>query len=288
VTFASVLDLAKAEWEGRTVSVEYGKSITQTTTAGTWFDITGSAGTPKSKQWFDAAPLVAQQIVQNAESGLFHGSGVAGSGRQKVLRSWRSWNGLLSALPMTAILCDYLLYYPSIEDAETGIQAMDNSLTLPRYTTGEGVEMMAVTISSRTGGQTFTVNYTNSNGVAGRVSQTVTQNAVAAPGTITTSSTNTASSGNPFIGLQEGDTGVRSVESVQMNGPDTGFFALVLVKPLAVSTLIVRNTVYEKDLLLHATEMPIIYDGAYLSQILMAQANLSASALRGNFKFVWN
>jgi len=75
---------------------------------------------------------------------------------------------------MTAVLLDYLLYYPSIDDGTLDEQVMDNTVTLPRYTDGKGVQMMAITTGVRTGGQTFQVKYTNSDGVAGRLSSICT------------------------------------------------------------------------------------------------------------------
>jgi hypothetical protein len=213
---------------------------------------------------------------------------VDSAGFDKYLRTVRVSCSSATPLPCSLILCDYLLYYPSVEDGELEPQVMDNTNTLPRYTDGLGVEMMAVTISSRTGGQSFYVTYTNSDGTAGRVSQTVIQNTAAAPGSITTASTATSSGGNPFIGLQEGDKGVRSVDSVTMLGADTGFFALVLVKPLAWTMIRGNDAVYDKDLILFANELPQIQDDAFLSVLAMPNGSMSGTAIRGGFRSVWN
>lgn len=288
MTVVNVKQLVEAELAGQSRTSEWVKNVTQTTTAGVWYDLTGAAGNPKAKQWFDASPLTAQQIAQSTDGGIFHGAAIT-SAYTKFLRSMRVGCASATPLPMTLILCDYLLYYPSIEDGNTDPQVMNNTLTLPRYADGAGVEMMAVTISSRTGGQSFSVSYTNSAGVAGRTSQTVVQNAVTAPGTITTSATNVqAATPSPFIGLQAGDSGVRSIESVTMNGADTGFFALVLVKPLA--TIMVRgiDAPYEKDFLIFAEEMPRLYDDAYLSLLALPNGSLSGLAVRGNLRAIWN
>lgn len=281
-------DVVAAELDGRARRSEWVKNVNQVTTAGIWYDLTGSSGNPRAKQWFDAAPLTAQQIKQSTDGGIFHGSAVTADGYAKYLREIRVGCASATPLPMTIHVMDYLLYYPSIEDGNTDPQTMDNTLTLPRYTDGAGVQMMAVTISSRTGGQTFSVGYTNSAGVAGRTTGNVTQNAVAAPGSITTASTATPSGGNPFLPLQDADSGVRSVQSVTMNGADTGFFALVLVRPLA--TLMVRgiDAPYEKDLLLFGNELPVIADDAYLSAICQPNGSLSGLAVRGSLKAIWN
>jgi hypothetical protein len=288
VSIASVKDACDAELAGRLRVTEFVKNANQVTTAGVWYDLTGSAGNPRAKEWFDATPLVAQQVGQAADGGIFHGSAVSADGFQKVLRTLRVSCSTATPLPLSLIFCDYLLYYPSVEDGNTDPQVMDNTLTLPRYTDGAGVQMMAVTISSRTGGQSFYVTYTNSDGVAGRTSGTVIQNTAAAPGSITTSATATQTGGHPFIPLQEGDTGVQLIESVQMNGADTGFFALVLVRPLAWTMVRGIDAAYDKDFLLFANEMPTIQDNAYISMLALPQGSMSGAAVRGGLRAIWN
>ena len=285
---SSIKQLCEAEFEGRTRYTEWVKNITQVTTAGIWYDLTGSAGNPRAKQWFDSAPLVAQQVRQSTDGGIFHGSDVSGDGFRKFLRTVRVSCASATPLPCTILLCDYLLYYPTCEDGTTDPQVMDNTLPLPRYDDGLGVEMMAVTISSRTGGQSFFVTYTNSDGVAGRTSATVIQNTAAAPGSITTASTATQSSGNPFIALQEGDRGVRYIESVTMLGADTGFFALVLVKPLAWLMVRGNDAPYEKDFMIFANEMPEIQDNAFISALALPNGSMSGIAVRGGLRTIWN
>lgn len=287
MTAVTVRDVVDAEIAGQARFYEFVKNVTQTTTAGVWYDLTGSSGNPRAKQWFDAAPLAAAQIRQSTDGGIFHGASV--SPAIKYLRMLRLACASATPLPMPVILCDALLYYPTIEDGTTDPQVMDNTLALPRYTDGEGVQMMAVTIASRTGGQSFTVSYTNSDGTAGRTTPAVRQNAVAAPGTITTSATATANtSGGPFIPLQSGDSGVRSVESVTMSGADTGFFAIVLVKPIAQSVIRGIDAPYEKDMLLMGSEIERVQDDAFLTLLAMPNGSLSGLAVRGAIRTIWS
>lgn len=287
MTAVTVRDVVDAEIAGQARFYEFVKNVTQTTTARVWYDLTGSSGNPRAKQWFDAAPLAAAQIRQSTDGGIFHGASV--SPAIKYLRMLRLACASATPLPMPVILCDALLYYPTIEDGTTDPQVMDNTLALPRYTDGEGVQMMAVTIASRTGGQSFTVSYTNSDGTAGRTTPAVVQNAVAAPGTITTSATATANtSGGPFIPLQSGDSGVRSVESVTMSGSDTGFFALVLVKPIAQSVIRGIDAPYEKDMLLMGSELERVQDDAFLTLLAMPNGSLSSLAVRGAIRTIWS
>lgn len=282
-----IKQLVDAELEGRVRSWQWRKTPSAVTTAGIWFDLATAAGNPKAKNWFDAAPLVAAPVAQSTDGGIFHGANVSPS--IKYLRKSLSFTATATALPMQMRLCDYLLYYPTIDDATTDEQVMDNTTTLPRYTDGDGVQMMAVTLAGRTGGQTFSVKYTNQDGVSGRISQTVVQNTSSIIGTITTSTlTPTTGSVAPFIGLQDGDTGVRAIESVTMNGVDTGLFAIVLVKPLFETQIRGIDAPVEKDLLLHGLELPRIYDDAFLNYLCLPNGSLAATALIGNLKFIWN
>lgn len=265
---------------------QWRKTPTAVTTAGIWYDLATAAGNPKAKNWFDSAPLAAASVSQSTDGGIFHGANV--SPYAKYLRKALQFTATATALPMDMMLCDYLLYYPTIDDSTTDEQIMDNSVTLPRYTDGEGVQMMAVTLAGRTGGQTFSVKYTNQDGVTGRISQTAVQNTSTIIGTITTSTrTPTTGSVGPFIGLQEGDTGVRAVESVTMNGTDTGLFALVLVKPLASTVIRGIDAPVETDFLIHKNELPRIYDDAFLNFLCVPNGSLAATALIGNLKFIY-
>lgn len=283
LTLKSVVD---SELEGRVRRYTWRKTPSQATQAGIWFDLALSPGNPAPKYWFDAPPAIAKAISQSQDGGLFHGANVSPS--TKYLRLTTSLTTTATALPLTMYLCDYLLYYPSIDDSVTDAQVMDNTVTLPRYTDGKGVQILAVSVAGRTGGQQFTVNYTNSDGVAGRVSEIVTQNAFAAIGTIVTSATATSLSGNPFIGLQDGDSGVRSIESVTMLGPDVGLFTLILVKPIAQTTIKEITAPYEKDYLLYSGSLPEIEDDAYLNFLCLPQGTLAATALIGDIKVIWN
>lgn len=286
MTISNVKQLVDAELEGRVRRYTWRKTPSQVTTAGIWFDLALSPGNPPPKYWFDAPPLIAKTITQSSDGGLFHGANVSPS--EKYLRLTTSGTVTVTGLPMPMLLCDYLLYYPSCDDSVTDPQVMDNTVTLPRYTDGKGVQVIAVSVAGRTGGQRFYFTYTNSDGVSGRTSQTVTQNAFSAIGTIVTSATATQLSGNPFIGLQDGDSGVRSIESVTMLGADVGLFTLILVKPLAQTAIKEITAYYEKDYYIHGASLPQIQDDAYLNWLCIPNGSLAATALIGDLKVIWN
>lgn len=291
----SISEVVDNEILGRMRNYFFRKTPSQTTTIGIWFDLAMSPGMPTPKYWFDAAPLVAKAIYQSTDGGFFHGANV--SPGEKYLRSLMVGahsTSTTNAAPINAMLMDYLLYYPSIDDGTLDPQVMDNTVTLPRYTDGEGVQMMAVTTGLRTGGQSFSVKYTNQDGVTGKVSPTVIQNAAAFIGSITNSDRAIIGSASWMIPLADGDTGVRAVESVTMNGVDVGLFSIILVKPLGqicfresqISTAGTINTPNEKDFLLYG-QMPRIYDDAYLNMVVLPQASLATTILGGTLKVIW-
>lgn len=282
--FTKVKDMVDSQVNGSERYYTWRKSPTQTTTQGIWFDLSMSPGNPVPKYWFDATPLTAAQIKQSTDGGLFHGANV--SPQVKYLRELMAFCVTATALPMPMILCDYLLYYPTIDDSVTDVQTMINNVTLPRYTTGDGVQMIAISDATRTGGKTFTVTYTNSSGVAGRVTPNVLQTGLAVNGSLVNcSQTNTvgAASG-AFIQLQSGDTGVQSVQSVTMNGADVGLFTIVLVKPLATFSIRGIDAPVEVDYFRNFGITPIIQDDAYLNFLTLPQGSLAASAIHGSIK----
>lgn len=282
-----IKNVVDAELEGRMNIYNFRKNPSQVTTRGLWFDLALSPGNPIPKYWF-GTPLTATVISQSIDGGFFHGANVSPS--KKYLRKLMLSSTSATGLPMNVMLCDYLMYYPLVDDGTTDEQVMDNTATLTRYTDGDGVQVMAVSVAGRTGGQDFFINYTNSEGIAGRISKTVRQNNSAALGVVVTSALLSAGNTNPclFIPLQEGDTGVRSIESVTMLGADVGLFSLVMVKPLATTVLLDVNAPTERDFLIQSGNLPEIKDDAFLNLVCIPNASLSGVGILADMKVVWS
>ena len=280
-----IKELVDAELAGKERRYTWRKTPSQPTVASLWFDLSSSPGRPIPKYWSDATPLVAKAVYYSQDGGLEHGGGVSPS--EKYLRLTTGIATAATALPLTMILCDYLLYYPTIDDSSLDEQVLDNTVTLPRYTDGEGVQVIAVSLNGRTGGGRFYFTYTNSNGVSGRVSRTVYQNSSTAVGQLQSSGANNNAASMPFVGLQDGDSGVRQVDSIFMLDGDVGVMALVLVKPLGTSVIREITAPVEKDYFMEAGVIPRIYDDAYLSFICLPQGTLAATALMGDIKTIF-
>ena len=281
----NIEQLVQAELDGKERRYTWRKTPSQVTVASLWFDLSMSPGRPVPKYWFDAPPAIAKAITYTSDGGLEHGHGV--SPKEKYLRLTTGMATASTALPLTMVLCDYLLYYPSIDDSVLEEQVLNNTVTLPRYTDGKGVQVIAVSVAGRTGGARFYFTYTNSDGVSGRVSQTVYQNSSAALGTLQGNGRNTNVASSAFIGLQSGDTGVRRIDSVFMLDADVGLMTFILVKPLGTSVIRGIDAVVEKDYFLEAGVIPRIYDDAYLSFVCLPQGSLAATALIGDIKTIF-
>lgn len=285
--FNSVRDLIDAEIAGKTRFSTWRKTPSQTTASGFWFDLSMSPGNP-APQYYAASPYAAIALAQSSDGGLYHGRSVAPE--NKYLRKCMALATTATAVPLPMVLLDYLLFYPFIDESINDVQPMTNVVTLPRYTTGEGVQMMAVVVAGHSVGTgvSFVVSYTNSQGVSGRTSKTVQLNTQFVNGTIITSAPATANCNGPFIPLQNGDTGVRQIDSVTVTGSDVGLFTLVLVKPLAQMSIrgigAPVEIDYFKDM---GGGIPKIEDDAYLNFICHPVGTLSAAPIHGYIETVW-
>lgn len=283
--FTNVKDYVDANLNGQTKYATWRKSPSQISVVGVWFDLSMSSGNP-IPQYYIGSQNTSTLLKQSTDGGLAHGGTVAP--KSKFLARTTIIATAATALPMPMMLCDYLMFYPFIDESITDEQALNNTVGLSRYESGAGVQVMAVSVGSRAGGQRFFFKYTNSDGVSGRVSRTVVQNLTSPVGGLVTTERALAGASTPFIPLQEGDTGVRSIESVTMLGPDVGLFTLVLVQPLAQTQVRGIDAPVEADYFIHKGILPKIEDDAYLNFICLPQGTLAATALHGDISTVWN
>jgi hypothetical protein len=263
------------------------KTPSQTTVARQWFDMSMSPGNP-APQYYAASPLIAQQMKRSTDGGIPHGGSVSPS--SKFLSRFLIMSASATGLPMPFILCDYLLYYPFVDTGTNDEQVLTNSVSLPRYSDGAGVQIMAVSVAGSVGLQpTFQVKYTNSSGVSGRTSKLHTLSTNTFNGAIMSNDQTTAISNMPFIGLQDGDSGVRSIESVTfVTGTDVGLLSFVLVKPLMSGILLEQTAASEKVCQPNDGIMPQIYDDAFLGLLVNPQGSLSGVAFHGEIETIWN
>lgn len=212
---------------------------TDTTTAGylainTWA-ATNNAGT------FDttAAGATLSSSASQVAGQLRHIDPATGNSYVAVLKALITSGGKGSLV----YLCDRLWHSGGYSATTTTAQTV-NSVTWPARdiagsTNGDGV---FIVMELRAGmgaapGSTASISYTNSSGTAGRT------------GTIVLPSTSSASANIVyFFGLQSGDTGVQSVQSVTLNTSMTsGTWGLAAIRVLALMPVSANKRAYKED-----------------------------------------
>ena len=296
--FATVSEYAAADEAGQVWVSSFRKAVASAaTTTNAWIDYTYSPGSPVAN-FYASTPLTAAVI--ESDKGIYTGGNVAPA--TKHLKNIMLMSAAASATSTTngrqqIAVCDYLLYYPFIDtDAIGEEQTLDNTVTLPRYTSGQ-VVAVAQSAASTVGQFTFT--YTNQDGVAGRVSQNNFTFIVAGGGQVVGAS-GAGASYNPFCYLHAGDTGVRSIESVTFTAAGGGLMCLVIVKPLlktVVSQESRRTTsgnlesygaCTELASVIHHAGAPRIQDGAVIGLLGSGYAgSLATSILAGTLEVIW-
>jgi hypothetical protein len=302
MAIGSIKEIIDAYEQGRTCYTLLRKRCGVNVIATTYHDAVTFGGSTNA-YYYTGTPLTATVISNSIQKGL-----IIGGGNLAPLKRYLHRLTVQNASPLTGafasmVLHDYLLCYPFIDQAITDTQTLNNSASISRYGDGVGVKIMAVSQIPHMGTGTFTVNYTNSNGVAGRVTPPIGINTMSS-----NTGTNPISGGTTtrgvsclYLPLQDKDIGVRSIESVTFSSADTGMMALVLVKPLATidNPALTVNGAYgvlecarEKDFISLGAKMPQILDDAYLGFTFSPCPNTSAQPIVGaeffmQFEFIW-
>lgn len=280
--FRNIGELATAMNNGQRSTCSLRKVPSQASTAGWWVDLSMASGNPPP-DYYANTPLLASE--RTALRGIFHGDDKSPATKHLI-------QGVLctptAGLVGRYMLLDYLLYYPFVDLDDGDAQVLDNSTTLARYTTGDGVRAMLVAVAPTTGSGQFTFDYINQAGVAKTSPTQFCSVASANIASIITSEQGTAAGGELFLKLAEGDTGIRSITSFTNSVLNGGLAALVLVKPLAGFVIYEASMPSEKSWIQQAAGAPRIYDGAYLGLVMNCAATVAAGTLAGRFEFAWN
>lgn len=229
--FANVSEWASCMDAGRFHITTFRKQVASAATvANDFVDYTYFAGNPVAN-FYASAPLEAAHIETNK------GIHLRDVGDSQYIKDFCVMTVASSATGTSnqnqrLLLSDYLMYYPFVDTDVIGEQQdMVQTVTLPRYAT-EGGQIMCVAQSAASTVGTFTLSYTNQDGVPGRTTQVTYTKAVSGGGAIVTSNTNSVAGSLPFVGLQAGDKSVLSVESCTFSAPGGGLMAIVIVQPI--------------------------------------------------------
>lgn len=281
-------------WGGQEWWSSYRKVPAIASVAGNVVDLSMAPGNPRPNYYVGDA-LTAK--VLNGNYGMWHGGAVTPA--TKHLRKFSVVATNAGVMPAVFTLCDYLMFYPLIDMDSTDEQFLVNygatettitspsAAVLPRYTAGLGVRAFLVASNPYIGGSQFFINYTNSDGVAGRISRIMTSNTSSYIGTLVHSGP-LANMHGTFINLAPGDKGIRSVQSITFLNPNGGLAVLVLVVPLANVYGRELTQFNEWDFFTMKAGMPRIYDGAYLNMIAAVNGSVAGQYITGYLEVIWN
>ena len=281
---------------GQSYRSDWQKSTFATTahTAGLWYSLFRGGGNPGADTILGTGTNLAFQALTDTTAnatGIPHGGNVGGGTGFKVLLNAAAQTAAATTAPCVLMLVDMLGFYPVTTVTTTGAQTLNNTVTLPRYTNGAGVQAF-ITPSTVMGAGTpnISLGYTNSANVAGRATPATLPigNTTAAVTSIVYSGTGAGKYG-PFMPLAAGDAGIRSVQSINLSATYTsGVLNLVLCKPLITMPITTLGVTAERDLVNQIASMPKVYDGACLAWVMLAGAATPvASPISGHLEFGW-
>ena len=282
---------------GKFYRSDWQKSTFATTahTAGLWYSLFRGGGNPPADTILGTGTNLAFQQLTDATAnatGIPHGGNVGGGTGYKHLLNAAAQTAAATTAPCVLMLVDLLGFYNITSVTTTGAQTLNNTVTLPRYTDGAGVQAF-VTPSTVMGAATpnISIGYTNSAGTASRATPATLPigNTAAAVTSIVYSGTGAGKFG-PFMPLQAGDAGIRSVQSINLSASYvSGVLNLVLCKPLLTLPITTLGVTAERDLVNQFASMPKVYDGACLAWLMLAGAATPvASPISGHLEFGWS
>lgn len=224
-------------------------------------------------------------------NGLYTGGNVSPSVKNVLNAS--AYSAAATTAPCILMLVDQLAVYTVSTVTTTGAQAFTGVQTLPRYADGKGVQAYIVpSIVTGVGTPTIQLNYTNPAAAPNRLTPATpvlpTAAATAPVGQIIYSGTGAGKYG-PFMPLAAGDTGISSIQSINLSATMTsGCINVVLCKPLLTLPITAQGVASERDLLNQLPSLPRIYDGANLQWLIYAGAATPVnSAFYGSLDTVW-
>jgi len=279
---------------GKFYRADWQKSTFATTahTAGMWYSLFRGGGNPPADAILGTGTNLAFQALTDATTnatGIQHGGDVGGF---KVLLNAAAQTAAATTAPCVLMLVDLLGFYPVTSVTTTGAQTLNNTVTLPRYTDGAGVQAF-ITPSTVMGAATpsISIGYTNSASTGGRATPATLPigNTAAAVTSVVYSGTGAGKFG-PFMPLQDGDAGIKSVQSINLSASYvSGVLNLVLCKPLLTLPITTLGVTAERDLVNQFASMPKVYDGACLAWLMLAGAATPvASPISGHLEFGWS
>jgi hypothetical protein len=301
--FSSMDDLINAMTVDETVKrTDWQKLMNPTTAAaaGEWHSLFRGAGNPGADSLLNTGTNLAFQSVSESTSGatsIPHGGDVAPLTKHIINAS--AFTTGATTVPCVLMLIDILAFYRVTSVTTITAQSTTGSGTpstqyLPRYGTGAGVQAFFVNSNATplgAGTPNLSLGYSNQAGTGSRATPTVLPvgKTAASNGLILYSGTGSGKYG-PFVPLQAGDSGIRSVQTIQNSiSYVSGEYSVVLCKPLLTLFFVTLGVASERDLINQVPSMPRVYDGACLTWLLYSSTTTPANTpFFGHLDFAWS
>lgn len=295
--FQSADDLInQVSTNGKYYRADWNKNFLPTTAAvaGEWHCLFRGGGNPAADTIGNTGTSLAFQALTDqtaGATGIPHGGNVGGF---KTILNASAFTAAATTVPCVMMLVDLLGFYRVTTVTTVTAQATNNTVPLPRYTTGAGVQaFMYNSNATALGAATpnLSLGYTNAAGTASRATPAVLPvgKTGAANGTILYSGTGVGKYG-PFMPLQAGDAGIRSIQTIQNSTSYvSGEYSVMLCKPLLTMPITTLGVAAERDLVNQLPSMPAVFDGACLAWLIYsAAATPINSAFYGHIDFGWS
>lgn len=240
---------------------------------------------------------ISQTVTSQTITGTAYPNGIAHGGNVstavKNLLNASVFSAAATTAPAVFLLYDMLATFTISSVTTTGAQNFTGAAAWPRYADGNGVRaFLTPSVVMGAGTPTVRLGYTNPASVSGRLTPAAPSlpliNATAPVGSVPYSGTGAGKYG-PFIPLEAGDTGIKSVESINFSATMTsGCMNLIICRPLAYIPVTTVGVAAERDFLNQLPSLPTIADGAVLHWLMYAGAATPAnSAFYGHLDTVW-
>ena len=293
----SIADFARACEEGRYHCQRFIKTGAGQASDTRWQDWAFQAGQPAYDARIGQALAFMPSVAQGNDAIYF--PPIADGMQRKLFKITmrpQASNSLQASIDF--VLYDLVGYYPLIDGDSTDPQEFDNTLTLPRYTDGNGLRLVLVNhVAPAVQGGVMNLEYVDQTGATRTITLGVPNNGINGPCCAANSST--VNNSSPLVlPLHEGVTGVRQVNRIVYTTPPGGLHCIYVIKPLAQFThyhdaLLQADTTGVKAALEidFATKdgwrMPDIPNGAHLAFFYRTVGGGRTAVFFGDFEFIW-
>jgi hypothetical protein len=264
-------------------------------TAGTYITSlgTGTGANAGGTYNVSVSQTVTSQTITGTASpnGLYTGGNVSPS--VKNVLNVSTFSAAVTTAPAVMMLVDQVAMFTVSSVTTTGAQAFTGTQTLPRYPTGAGLQAFIVpSVVMGAGTPTIQLDYTNAAGTASRLTPASpllpTANTASPVGSVIYAGTGAGKYG-PFMPLASGDTGIRSIQTINLSATMTsGSLVVILARPIFTLPITTIGVASERDLVNQLPSMPRIFDGANLQWLMYAgAASPINSAFYGSLDVTW-